>query len=102
MRVHGFYLDEASWIETFKSNVKLLAQTIDELDKLFIPIVGLASEPKFDLKALEAAWSELSSGGDDATLRAQADQVAAAYDEALQRSRGAADAAGRRSPSRVG
>ena len=58
MRVHGFYLDEASWIEKFNSNVKLLSQTIDELDKLFIPIVGLASEPKHDLKALEAEWSE--------------------------------------------
>ena len=58
MRVHGFYLDETSWIEKFNSNVKLLSQTIDELDKLFIPIVGLASEPKHDLKALEAVWSE--------------------------------------------
>ena len=57
MRVHGFYLDETSWIEKFNSNVKLLSQTIDELDKLFIPIVGLASEPKHDLKALEAVWS---------------------------------------------
>ena len=58
MRVNGFYCDRERWMQNHRNNVVELAKTIEALDETFIPVVGRAIPPEYDLDAMEQAWRE--------------------------------------------
>jgi DNA polymerase-1 len=56
MHVNGFLLDRESWMKIVDATKAKHVENVKELDKHFVPVVGLKREPKVNLAALEADW----------------------------------------------
>jgi DNA polymerase I-like protein with 3'-5' exonuclease and polymerase domains len=67
MKVNGFYCHKPYWMNTYAKNMTKLAEAIEELDMVFIPVVGEAKLPDVDLVTLEKAWRDET----DKTKRAE-------------------------------
>jgi DNA polymerase I-like protein with 3'-5' exonuclease and polymerase domains len=58
MRLNGKKLSQERWLALVESIETEHVEHVKQLDKYFVPVVGLAAPPDVDLKALEERWRD--------------------------------------------